>query len=135
MLFREKVLKGIREGTITLAFRRWRRPTVRSGGKLLTAVGELHIGTVSKVDVDQISVADAQSASFASLEEILRELKPHEQRELYRIELGPLFPDPRIVLRESIATDVELRKLKERLHPAWMLELEERLGPALCLKF
>ena len=129
MLFREKVLKGIREGTITLAFRRWRRPTVRSGGKVLTAVGELHIGTVSKVDVDQISVADAQSAGFASLEEILRELKPHEQRELYRIELGPLFPDPRIVLRESIATDVELRKLKERLHPLGCSSSRNGLDP------
>jgi hypothetical protein len=41
MLLQRNVLDGIVAGTITLAFRRWRRPTVRAGGRLRTAAGEL----------------------------------------------------------------------------------------------
>jgi len=115
MLFRQKFLRGIWEGTVTLAFRRWRRPTVRSGGTLLTAVGELHIGTVSRIEIDQITAADAQSAGFDTLQEMITELKPDGPGELYRIELGPLRPDPRLALRESIASGTELRDLQKRV--------------------
>ncbi len=38
MLFRMRFLDGIRKGDVTLAFRRWRRPSVREGGTLLTLI-------------------------------------------------------------------------------------------------
>ena len=43
MLFRQDVLRRIGEGEVTLAFRRWLRPTVRAGGTLRTRVGVLAI--------------------------------------------------------------------------------------------
>lgn len=49
MLFKKAFLEKIRDGRVTLAFRRWRRPTVKSGGTLLTAVGELPIVSVTQV--------------------------------------------------------------------------------------
>ena len=55
MLFREQFLNGLQKGTVTLAFRRWRRPSVKSGGTLLTAVGLLHIGAVDLVALESIS--------------------------------------------------------------------------------
>ena len=39
-----------RRGTVTLAFRRWRRPTVRAGGTLTTRSGVLAIDEVSAID-------------------------------------------------------------------------------------
>lgn len=33
MLFQRAFLDGLANGSITLAFRRWRRPTVKAGGK------------------------------------------------------------------------------------------------------
>jgi hypothetical protein len=46
MLIRRAVLDRIAAGEITLAFRRWRRPTVRPGGQLHTAAGLLAIDSV-----------------------------------------------------------------------------------------
>lgn len=51
MLIQAHVLEGIRRGEVTLAFRRWRRPTVRSGSTLLTPVGQLAIAAVDVVDL------------------------------------------------------------------------------------
>ncbi len=36
MLFKQRILDGIARGEITVAFRKWRRPTVKSGGRLRT---------------------------------------------------------------------------------------------------
>ena len=41
MILRRPVLDAIREGSVSLIFRRWRRPTVRAGGTLTTAIGVL----------------------------------------------------------------------------------------------
>ena len=50
MLFKAPVLSAIAEGQVTLAFRRWRKPTVRSGGTLTTLVRVLGIDTVEIAD-------------------------------------------------------------------------------------
>ena len=39
MLFNRRTLQGIAEGSITTVLRRWRRPSVKSGSTLLTAIG------------------------------------------------------------------------------------------------
>jgi hypothetical protein len=102
VLFRQEFLDGIRTGRVTLAFRRWRRPSVRSGGTLLTPVGQLQIESVDSVTTEQISEDDARRAGYASLEMLLSELRGRPEGALYRIVLGPLAPDPRIALRESL---------------------------------
>jgi hypothetical protein len=115
MLFRKKILDGLRNGTVTLAFRRWRRPTVRQGSTLLTPVGQLHIGSISLVALNLISEVDAQQAGYELREALLLELNRREVGQIYRIELGPLVPDPRIVLRNSVASGDELQKLQKEL--------------------
>lgn len=116
MLFRRHFLNGIGNGTITLAFRRWRRPSVKSGGTLLTAVGQLHIASVSEVNATQITNADAKRAGFESLDALLAELNRSKEGTLYRIELGRLETDPRIALRQKKATNADERAtMRERL--------------------
>ncbi len=116
LLFRKEFLEGVRTGAVTLAFRRWRRPSVRTGGTLLTPVGLLDITSVEPVAPDAISAADAHRAGYASREVLLDELQRRREGEIYRIELGPLRPDPRIALRETrAATDGEFRDLRDRL--------------------
>jgi hypothetical protein len=101
MLFRQKFLDGIRGCTNTLAFRRWRRPSVRAGGTLLTAVGQLEIVSVGVVAMTRISDADARRAGYSSREELLTELRSREEGKVYRIALGGLRADPRVALRAS----------------------------------
>ena len=116
MLFRTDTLEGIRAGIITLAFRRWRRPTVRTGGTLLTAVGQFHIASVAPIAIDQISAEDARRAGFSSTASLLEELRRRTDGEVYRIELGPLRADPRIALREASAvTESEAQEVLARL--------------------
>lgn len=115
MIIREGVLKAIRDGTITLAFRRWRRPSVRSGGSLLTSIGKLQIRDVTPIDVAAISVSDARKAGYSTREELLAELDSRSEGMIYRIELGPVSADPRVALRESRPDEKDLLELKERL--------------------
>jgi hypothetical protein len=116
MLFRAEFLAGIRAGVITVAFRRWRRPTVRAGGTLLTPIGQLHITSVEVVAQRSISAADAQRAGHESKAALLKELQRSAEGAIYRIELGRLQPDPRIALREVVAdTEVAIRDLRSRL--------------------
>ena len=115
MIFRQRFLEGIRDGTITLAFRRWRRPSVRSGGTLLTAVGQLEIVSVDEVTMTRISDADAARAGYASLHDLLAELQSRDGK-VYRIELGVLRADPRVALRQSAAlADDERGEISKRL--------------------
>ena len=75
MLFRQDVLRRIAEGEVTLAFRRWRRPTVKAGGTLRTRVGVLAIDSVEPVDEDQVTDADARRAGAADREALLAGLR------------------------------------------------------------
>src|SRR5262245_36961767 len=117
MLFKEKFLKGIRDGTITVAFRRWHRPSVRSGGTLLTAAGQLSISSVSQISLKEISERDARRAGYDSLEVLLEELKSRDEGDIYRIDLGPMRADPRIALRKvAKPTQDDRNETLKRLH-------------------
>lgn len=109
MLIRASTLHGIRLGRVTVAFRRWRRPTVRTGGTLLTAAGLLQIRRVVPVDVDDITAADARRAGAVSRDALVAELDARPGGEIYRIEFGRLEADPRVAIRETRLSDAEER--------------------------
>ena len=101
MLFRRADLDAIAAGEITLAFRRWRRPTVKAGGTLHTAVGLLAIESVKAIDPARISRADARRAGFADADAARAALRG--EGETYRIAFHVAGPDPRIALRADAA--------------------------------
>lgn len=72
MLIRRKQLEGIRAGEITLASRSWKHPTVKAGGSLQTAVGQLSVDAVELVK--RITKAEARAAGFDSPQELRAEL-------------------------------------------------------------
>jgi hypothetical protein len=115
VIIRRRFLDGIQNGTVTLAFRRWRRPSVKSGGTLLTAAGLLHIGNIGIVAIEDISRADAKRAGYDDRESLVDELNERTEGEVYRVELGRLEPDPRVALRERRADNLELQALVGRL--------------------
>lgn len=105
MLFQRHILDGIAAGTITCAFRRWQRPTVRSGGTLKTAVGVLRITGVEPIAVEDISDRDARRAGSADAEAVLGTLRSDKGGTLYRISFRLDGPDPRIGLRANDKLD------------------------------
>ena len=115
MIFRQQFLDGIRSGRITIAFRRWRRPSVKAGGKLLTAAGLLHIRNVIPITIGSILEADARRAGYESRQALVEELNEQTDGKLYRIEIGALEADPRIALRKSVPDSDGLDALAARL--------------------
>jgi hypothetical protein len=107
MLFRLETLRGIEAGEVTLAFRRWRRPTVRAGGTLRTRAGVLAIESVAPIEEDAISDADARRAGAADRADLIARLRP--EGTLYRVEFRRVGPDPRIALRQRAELDEEER--------------------------
>ena len=93
--FQRRVLDGILSGEISLAFRKWIRPTVRAGGTLRTPAGALSIRSVTRIGESEITEEDARAAGHASRAELLRELASGRPGWLYRIEVRPASsPDP-----------------------------------------
>jgi hypothetical protein len=101
MLFRSITLQQIAAGRVTLAFRRWRRPTVKLGGQLKTPIGVLAIESVDEVDEAEITQEHAERAGYASLEELRSDLAVREGV-LYRVAFRRQEDDPRIELRQTI---------------------------------
>ena len=106
MLLNRPTLDGIASGDVTQVFRRWKRPTVKAGGRLRTAVGELAIESVEPVTLSELDAKAARSAGFASARELMATLVGRDGR-LYRIRLRHAGEDTRIALRESVALSAE----------------------------
>jgi hypothetical protein len=98
MLLNRRALDGIEAGEIDLAFRRWKRPTVKAGGRLRTRAGLLAIDAVEPTSERRITREDARRAGFRTRRELLASLRPEGR--LYRVELHRLGDDPRVALRE-----------------------------------
>ena len=49
MLFEQRFWAGLADGSITLAFRRWRRPNAKAGGRQRIPTGVLAIDSVEVV--------------------------------------------------------------------------------------
>ncbi len=114
MLFKAKVLEKIGRGEVTLAFRRWSKPTVQAGGTLRTAAGVLAIGSVDAVEPETVPETDIRAAGYASREEFLRDLR--SEGTLYRIAFHVAGRDPREALRENDTLDAsDIAGLKGRL--------------------
>lgn len=115
MLLTRNTLDRIVNGNIDVVFRRWKRPTVKTGGSLRTAVGVLSIVSVEEVAMSTISVSDAQRAGYRTKSALLEELS-RRSGAVYRIEVTYAGADPRIELREnSRISGEELALLKSRL--------------------
>ena len=114
VLFKLAQLQGIAAGEIDLQFRRWDRPRARAGARQGNAGGVIRIDDVRPGR--RVTKADARRAGFATPEDAVRALRP--DGDLYRIELHLEGPDPRLALRETVATGddlAELRRTVERL--------------------
>jgi hypothetical protein len=115
VLLKQETLRGIAEGRVTVAFRRWKRPTVRAGGTLLTSVGQLAINAVETVHLADLTESDAAAAGFADLDELVAALSKKKEGGVYRVEVRFAGPDPRAALRTALPDMDELRGLLSRL--------------------
>src|SRR5579863_3496616 len=100
MLFKRAILAKVRAGEVSVAFRRWTKPSVKAGGFRVTSVGRLAIDEVRPVCEADITDADARLAGEASRGELLAALAKGKG-EVHRITFHLEGEDPRIALRED----------------------------------
>jgi hypothetical protein len=114
MLFPKRFWTGIADGSVTVAFRYWKRPTVKAGGTLQSPIGVLAIETVERISAKAITVADAHAAGYATRAALLKDLAKYRKpgTALHRIAFHYAGEDPRRALREN---DRDLQGVHERL--------------------
>jgi hypothetical protein len=117
MLIQMRLADGIRSGSIEVAFRSWKRPTVKAGGTLtITAIGQMAIDSVTPIDVSDITRADAVLAGEADLDALMKHLRIEPDRTMYRIDFHYVGEDPRIALRAAgDVTKDEIEQITARL--------------------
>jgi hypothetical protein len=97
MLFPRDVWPRVADGTVTVAFRRFRRPTVKAGGTLQSPAGLLGIDALDAIEPDDVTDEDARAAGYGHRGGVFEQLPAVGQ--LYRVRFHRIGDDPRIELR------------------------------------
>lgn len=105
MLIPRAALEAIVDGRVDRAYRRWKRPTVKAGGRLRTPMGELAIDAVTPVSERDLTDDHARAAGHVDLAALLGVLAPEGQ--LYCVQLHYAGEDRRVALRNDSALDPE----------------------------
>lgn len=117
MLFKSRFWPGIADGSITLTFRRWKRPQAVAGHVYRTPAGLIAVDSVAVVDAGTVSDADARMAGFESSAALAAELRGDEALPVYRVVFHLLDePDPRdqLASADALTTD-DIDQIRERL--------------------
>ncbi len=128
MLFEQRLKGGLHDGSIVLAFRRWKRCQVVAGRRYRTGIDLVEVEAVDVVTPADIDASQAAEAGFATVGDLLRNLRGDAELPLYRIRFRRVDgPDPRDVLAATAArSGEELDKLTARLA---RMDASDRRGP------
>jgi hypothetical protein len=111
VLIEKRLHAGIRDGSVTVLFRRWKRRQVTAGNVYRTAAGRVVVDEVTEVAPSRIRRADALAAGYGSVAEAVADLRgaPGDPVFLLRLRLAE-DEDPRAALAAAAAlstSDVE----------------------------
>jgi hypothetical protein len=116
MLFPQRLWTGLADGSITVAFRRWKRPQAKTGGTHRTPAGVLRIDDVRCVDPADVTDREARAAGWSGADALVKELDRYGTEPVYRVAFHLEGPDPREALRRADTfTDDEWKRLAARL--------------------
>ncbi|HUC21641.1 MAG TPA: hypothetical protein VMA73_02970 [Streptosporangiaceae bacterium] len=117
MQFEPRLRNGLADGSITMAFRRWRRPQVVAGRPYRTGRGMVLAETVDIVTPAAITRAQARDAGYPSVDSLVSDLRGDPSLPLYRIRFRPLDgPDPRDELAATATiSDADVAAITVRL--------------------
>lgn len=131
MLLPAVIAPRVKDGTVTVAYRRWTTNRVKVGSVFLTTVGLIGVVSVDEVDPSTLTAADAVSAGAKSVAALNKSMAAREGS-TYRIGLRYVGADPRIALREKAELTVdEVAGITARLsrmdaassHGSWTLQM------------
>lgn len=132
MQFTKRFWAGLEDGSITVAVRRWRRPSVKAGGTMQTRGGLLGIDSIEVVEPVDVTEADAREAGYHSLDELIDDLSAGGEGLVYRVRFHRIGDDPRVALRNyDQLSDEDVAGITSRLqrldrasvHGPWTREI------------
>ena len=117
MRFEQRLRDGIHSGAIVLAFRRWKRNQVVAGRRYRTGIDMVEVESVDVVEPAWLDAAQAREAGYASVGDLLADLRGDPALPVYRIRLRRIDePDPREELaRSANLTDADVAAIAARL--------------------
>lgn len=117
MQFEPRLRKGLHDGSITVALRRWRRSQVVAGHQYRTGQGMVLAEAVDVITPAEITPELAQAAGFADVQAAVADLRGDPELPLYCVRFRALDgPDPRDELAATAAlTDDEIASITARL--------------------
>jgi hypothetical protein len=112
-----RVGPAIADGSVSVLFRRWRRPQVVAGRVYRTAAGRLLVERVDVVSGDRITAADARRSGFRTPDEVRAVLRGDPSWPVYRLHVrAATDPDPRSALAaDDVLSADEVAALARRL--------------------
>jgi len=115
--FEARLRKGLHDGSITVAFRRWRRSQVVAGHQYRTGQGMVLAEAVDVIAPDDITPELARAAGFPDVQAAQADLRGDPELPLYCVRFRALDgPDPRDELAATAAlTDAETAAIAGRL--------------------
>jgi hypothetical protein len=115
--FEQRLRDGIDSGAVVVAFRRWKRSQVVPGGRYRTGTGMVEVESVDVVEPSSVDAAQAREAGYASVGELLGDLRGDPASPVYRIRLRRIDgPDPRDELaRATRLTESDVAAITARL--------------------
>ncbi|HKE64681.1 MAG TPA: hypothetical protein VKB59_08520 [Micromonosporaceae bacterium] len=128
MLFELRLREGIHDGTITVAYRRWRRTQVVAGGHYRTGLDMVEVVSVRIVDPARITTVDARRAGYPDATAARAAIRESDDASVFRVEFRRLdVPDPRDTLAAADElTEVDIAEIDHRLD---RLDHASRRGP------
>lgn len=106
MLFEQRFWAGIADGSITVTFRRWKKPQAAAGRTNRTPAGIVDVESVEIVSEAEISDADAVAAGYPDAPSLIADLRGAPGDAIYRIRFRiAARPDPREELANQDALD------------------------------
>jgi hypothetical protein len=117
VLFQKWAWAGIADGSITVTFRRWKRPQAVAGRRYRTPVGLIEAVSVETVAVETITDDEARRSGHRSAAELIADLPGAGADSVYRIEFRSVSdPDPREMLADDDElTDADVAGIDRRL--------------------
>jgi biotin operon repressor len=117
MQFEPRLRHGLRDGSITVAFRRWRKVQVVAGHQYRTGAGLVIAESIELISLGDITPALARAAGFADVRAAVADLRGDPDLPLYCIRFRALdAPDPRDELaRTDDLTDADVTAVHKRL--------------------
>jgi hypothetical protein len=106
VLFERRFWDGIADGSITVTFRRWKRPQAVAGRPYRTAAGILDVEAVELVAPEDVTDEDATRSGYPSAAAVLADLRGSPDLPITRIRFRLAHgPDPRAQLAADDALD------------------------------